>query len=30
MSCAMWLGMGRMLRTLDVGQACQLTLPSRA
>lgn len=30
MSCAMWLGMGRMLRTLDIGQACVLTLPSRA
>lgn len=29
MSCAMWLGMGRMLRTLDVGQACSITLPSR-
>ena len=29
MSCAMWLGMGRMLRTLDIGQACTLTLPSR-
>ena len=29
-SCAMWLGMGRMLRTLDIGQACRLTLPSRA
>lgn len=30
MSCAMWLGMGRMLRTLDMGQACSITLPSRA
>ena len=30
MSCAMWLGMGRMLRTLDMGQACTITLPSRA
>ncbi|MGB2811715.1 MAG: carboxymuconolactone decarboxylase family protein, partial [Mycobacterium sp.] len=30
MSCAMWLGMGRMLRTLDMGQACHLTLPSRS
>ena len=30
MSCAMWLGMGRMLRTLDIGQACTLTLPRRA
>jgi AhpD family alkylhydroperoxidase len=28
-SCAMWLGMGRMLRTLDIGQACRITLPSR-
>lgn len=28
-SCAMWLSMGRMLRTLDIGQACSLTLPSR-
>ena len=30
MSCALWVGMGRMLRTLDIGQACTLTLPSRA
>lgn len=30
LSCAMWLGMGRVLRTLDIGQACKLTLPSRA
>ena len=30
LSCAMWVGMGRMLRTLDIGQACQITLPSRA
>lgn len=29
LSCAMWLGMGRMLRTLDIGQTCKLTLPSR-
>ncbi len=29
-SCAMWLGMGRMLRTLDIGQTCKLTLPSRS
>jgi len=29
LSCAMWLGMGRMLRTLDIGQACRITLPSR-
>ena len=26
LSCAMWLGMGRMLRTLDIGQTCQITL----
>lgn len=26
LSCAMWLGMGRMLRTLDIGQACTITL----
>ena len=25
-SCAMWLGMGRVLRTLDIGQACRITL----
>lgn len=25
-SCAMWVGMGRMLRTLDIGQACRITL----
>jgi AhpD family alkylhydroperoxidase len=30
LSCAMWLGMGRTLRTLDIGQACRITLPSRA
>jgi AhpD family alkylhydroperoxidase len=30
LSCAMWVGMGRMLRTLDIGQACRITLPSRA
>ncbi|MCV7384736.1 carboxymuconolactone decarboxylase family protein [Mycolicibacter longobardus] len=29
LSCALWLGMGRLLRTLDIGQACALTLPSR-
>lgn len=29
LSCAMWVGMGRVLRTLDIGQACKLTLPSR-
>ncbi len=26
LSCAMWLGMGRVLRTLDLGQACKITL----
>jgi AhpD family alkylhydroperoxidase len=30
LSCAMWIGMGRMLRTLDIGQSCKVTLPSRA
>lgn len=30
LSCAAWVGMGRVLRTLDIGQACKLTLPSRA
>jgi hypothetical protein len=30
LSCAMWLGMGQMLRTLDIGQQCRITLPSRA
>jgi AhpD family alkylhydroperoxidase len=25
-SCAMWLGMGRLLRTLDIGQSCKITL----
>jgi alkylhydroperoxidase family enzyme len=25
LSCAMWLGMGRMLRTLDIGQTCDVT-----
>ncbi len=29
LSCAMWVGMGRMLRTLDIGQTCMITLPSR-
>lgn len=29
LSCAMWVGMGRMLRTLDIGQACRITIPSR-
>lgn len=29
LSCAMWVGMGRMLRTLDIGQACALTIPGR-
>ncbi|WP_102143836.1 carboxymuconolactone decarboxylase family protein [Mycobacterium hubeiense] len=26
LSCAMWLGMGRLLRTLDIGQTCKITL----
>ena len=26
LSCAMWLGVGRVLRTLDIGQACRITL----
>jgi AhpD family alkylhydroperoxidase len=26
LSCAMWIGMGRTLRTLDIGQTCKLTL----
>ncbi|CAJ1498148.1 carboxymuconolactone decarboxylase family protein [[Mycobacterium] kokjensenii] len=30
LSCALWLGMGRVLRTLDLGQSCSLTIPSRA
>jgi len=30
LSCAMWLAMGRMLRTLDIGQSCSLTLPGRS
>ena len=30
LSCAMWVGMGRMLRTLDIGQACRVTLPGRS
>ena len=25
-SCAMWVGMGRMLRSLDIGQSCKITL----
>ena len=25
-SCAAWVGMGRMLRTLDIGQTCKITL----
>ena len=29
LSCAMWVAMGRTLRTLDIGQACRITLPSR-
>jgi AhpD family alkylhydroperoxidase len=30
LSCALWVAMGRVLRTLDIGQSCKLTLPSRA
>lgn len=30
LSCALWVGMGRVLRTLDIGQTCAFTLPSRA
>jgi alkylhydroperoxidase family enzyme len=26
LSCALWVGMGRMLRTLDIGQTCKITL----
>lgn len=26
LSCAMWLGSGRVLRVLDIGQSCKLTL----
>ena len=26
MCCALWLGTGRTMRTLDVGQSCALTL----
>jgi hypothetical protein len=26
LSCAMWLGMGRVLRTLDIGQSCKINL----
>ena len=26
LSCAMWMGLGRMLRTRDIGQACVITL----
>ncbi len=26
LSCAMWVGMGRMLRTLDIGQTCKITV----
>jgi AhpD family alkylhydroperoxidase len=29
LSCAMWVGMGRVLRTLDLGQTCKLTIPAR-
>ena len=28
LSCALWLGVGRAMRVLDVGQACALTLES--
>lgn len=28
MSCALWLGAGRAMRVLDVGQSCELTLQS--
>jgi AhpD family alkylhydroperoxidase len=30
LSCALWVGMGRVLRTLDLGQSCKLTIPARA
>ncbi len=30
MCCALWLGTGRTMRTLDVGQSCALTLGQRA
>ncbi|WP_343599249.1 carboxymuconolactone decarboxylase family protein [Mycobacterium sp.] len=30
LSCALWLGMGRVLRTLDIGQACSFTVPARS
>jgi alkylhydroperoxidase family enzyme len=26
LSCALWIGMGRVLRTLDIGQACKITV----
>ncbi len=26
LSCALWIGMGRVLRTLDIGQACKFTV----
>jgi alkylhydroperoxidase family enzyme len=26
LSCALWLGTGRVLRVLDIGQSCRLTL----
>ncbi|MGX9791975.1 carboxymuconolactone decarboxylase family protein [Mycobacterium sp. MMS18-G62] len=26
LSCALWVGMGRVLRTLDIGQTCKITL----
>lgn len=30
LSCALWLGVGRAMRVLDVGQSCALTLQSPA
>ena len=30
LSCAMWLAMGRTLRTLDIGQTCRVTLPEQS
>jgi 4-carboxymuconolactone decarboxylase len=29
MSCSLWLGSGRLMRVLDVGQTCKLTLQSK-
>jgi len=28
--CSLWVGAGRLMRVLDVGQSCELTLPGRA